>query len=293
MRKKRKAGDVIFDGANVLFMLLMIVITLYPFYYVVMGSFSDGEQLIGYRGMLLRPLGPTLNAYRAVFKNPSVLTGYANTLLIVILGTTLNVVMTSMAAFLLTRKRFAIKNIMAYMMLFTMYFSGGLIPTYLLVYNVLGLGDTIWALILPTAISTYNMIIMRSNFAGIPPSLEESASIDGAGEFLIFTKIVLPLSKPILAVMVLFYGVGHWNSWFNAMIYLRTRSKFPLQLILREILLSGSADQMAGSSGAEQYALGESVKYATTVVATLPILLVYPFIQRYFVKGIMIGAVKG
>lgn len=293
MRKKRKAKDVIFDGANVLFMLLMIVITLYPFYYVVMGSFSDGEQLIGYRGMLLRPLGPTLNAYRAVFKNPSVLTGYANTLLIVILGTTLNVVMTSMAAFLLTRKRFAIKNIMAYMMLFTMYFSGGLIPTYLLVYNVLGLGDSIWALILPTAISTYNMIIMRSNFAGIPPSLEESASIDGAGEFLIFTKIVLPLSKPILAVMVLFYGVGHWNSWFNAMIYLRTRSKFPLQLILREILLSGSADQMAGASGAEQYALGESVKYATTVVATLPILLVYPFIQRYFVKGIMIGAVKG
>ncbi len=179
------------------------------------------------------------------------------------------------------------------MMIFTMYFSGGLIPTYLVVFNVLGLGDSLGALILPTLISVYNVIIMRSNFAAIPQGLEESARIDGANEFVIFSRIIMPLSMPIIAVMILFYGVNHWNSWFNAMIYLRTREKYPLQLVLREILLSGTADQMAGSSGADQYALGESVKYATIIVATVPILAIYPFIQKYFVKGIMVGAIKG
>ena len=221
------------------------------------------------------------------------MTGYRNTVIIVLVGTTLNVIMTSMSAFLLTRKSFAIKNFLAYMMIFTMYFSGGLIPTYLVVFNVLGLGDSLGALILPTLISVYNVIIMRSNFAAIPQGLEESARIDGANEFVIFSRIIMPLSMPIIAVMILFYGVNHWNSWFNAMIYLRTREKYPLQLVLREILLSGTADQMAGSSGADQYALGESVKYATIIVATVPILAIYPFIQKYFVKGIMVGAIKG
>ena len=293
MNIKISFGERVFRILNTVFMVFMIAVTLYPFYYVLMGSLSDGIQLVGYRGPLFKPLGTTLNAYRSVFKNPNILTGYRNTVIIVLVGTTLNVIMTSMSAFLLTRKSFAIKNFLAYMMIFTMYFSGGLIPTYLVVFNVLGLGDSLGALILPTLISVYNVIIMRSNFAAIPQGLEESARIDGANEFVIFSKIIMPLSMPIIAVMILFYGVNHWNSWFNAMIYLRTREKYPLQLVLREILLSGTADQMAGSSGADQYALGESVKYATIIVATVPILAIYPFIQKYFVKGIMVGAIKG
>ncbi len=293
MNIKISFGERVFRLLNTVFMVFMIAVTLYPFYYVLMGSLSDGIQLVGYRGPLFKPLGTTLNAYRSVFKNPNILTGYRNTVIIVLVGTTLNVIMTSMSAFLLTRKSFAIKNFLAYMMIFTMYFSGGLIPTYLVVFNVLGLGDSLGALILPTLISVYNVIIMRSNFAAIPQGLEESARIDGANEFVIFSRIIMPLSMPIIAVMILFYGVNHWNSWFNAMIYLRTREKYPLQLVLREILLSGTADQMAGSSGADQYALGESVKYATIIVATVPILAIYPFIQKYFVKGIMVGAIKG
>ncbi len=293
MNIKISFGERVFRILNTVFMVFMIAVTLYPFYYVLMGSLSDGIQLVGYRGPLFKPLGTTLNAYRSVFKNPNILTGYRNTVIIVLVGTTLNVIMTSMSAFLLTRKSFAIKNFLAYMMIFTMYFSGGLIPTYLVVFNVLGLGDNLGALILPTLISVYNVIIMRSNFAAIPQGLEESARIDGANEFVIFSRIIMPLSMPIIAVMILFYGVNHWNSWFNAMIYLRTREKYPLQLVLREILLSGTADQMAGSSGADQYALGESVKYATIIVATVPILAIYPFIQKYFVKGIMVGAIKG
>ena len=293
MNIKISFGERVFRILNTVFMVFMIAVTLYPFYYVLMGSLSDGIQLVGYRGPLFKPLGTTLNAYRSVFKNPNILTGYRNTVIIVLVGTTLNVIMTSMSAFLLTRKSFAIKNFLAYMMIFTMYFSGGLIPTYLVVFNVLGLGDSLGALILPTLISVYNVIIMRSNFAAIPQGLEDSARIDGANEFVIFSRIIMPLSMPIIAVMILFYGVNHWNSGVNAMIYLRTREKYPLQLVLREILLSGTADQMAGSSGADQYALGESVKYATIIVATVPILAIYPFIQKYFVKGIMVGAIKG
>ncbi len=184
------------------------------------------------------------------------------------------------------------KRVMGLMMVFTMYFSGGMIPSYLLVYKYLHLGDTLWALIIPTAISTYNLIIMKTNFEAIPDSIEESAKIDAANDVVIFARIIMPLSMPIIAVMILFYGVSHWNSWFNAMIYLRTRTKFPLQLILREILLMDSTDSMSGSD-ADSYAIAETIKYATIMVATVPILCVYPFIQKYFVKGIMIGAVKG
>ena len=163
-----------------------------------------------------------------------------------------------------------------------------------MVYKFLGLGDTLWAVILPTAISTYNLIIMRTNFASIPKSLEESALIDGANECVVLFKIVLPLSLPIIATMTVFYGVAQWNSWFNAMIYLRTREKYPLQLILREILLMNDAQGMiAADAGTDRFNIGEGIKYATIVIATLPILCVYPYMQKYFVKGMMIGAVMG
>ncbi len=291
---KKSAGEKAFTIFNVIFMILMVVVTLYPLWYVVMCSFSDGSQLIGARSYMLIPKGFSLASYAAVLKNPNILTGYRTTLIVVVFGTALNVMMTAICAFLLTRKKFAIRGVMTYMALFTMYFSGGMIPTYLVIYKWLGLGDSLWALILPTAISTYNMIIMRTNFASIPDSLEEAAKIDGANDILILFRIILPLSVPIIAVMVLFYGVAHWNSWFNALLYIRTRSKYPLQLVLREILLINDTSQMtSGASGADRFSLSESIKYATIVVATVPILVVYPFIQKYFVTGIMIGAVKG
>lgn len=292
IRKTKK--ERIFDLFNFLFMLVMVVITLYPFYYVVNCSLSDSNFLVGNKGLMLFPQGFNLDSYKMVFKNPNILSGYRTTLLIVVLGTALNILMTAICAFLLSRKNFAISKAMSYLAVFTMYFGGGMIPTYLLIYSTLHLGDSIWALILPCAINTYNMIIMRTNFSGIPASLEESAKIDGANDIVVLFRIILPLSMPVVAVMVLFYGVAHWNSWFNAMLYIRTRTKYPLQLILREILLLNNTEAMSGAAaGTDKYNIGEGIKYATIIVATLPILFVYPFIQKYFVKGMMVGAVKG
>ncbi len=294
MVQKRSAGEIVFDVFNVLFMLLLVFITLYPLYYVAMCSISDSGQLMGSRGMMLLPKGFSLAAYQAVFSNPNILSGYRTTLIVVVFGTAISVMMTAIAAFLITRKQFAIRKVMAYMMVFTMFFTGGMIPTYLMVYKWLHLGNTLWALILPTAISTYNMIIMKSNFESLPDSLEEAAKIDGANDITVLFRIILPLSLPIIAVMVLFYGVAQWNSWFQAMLYIRDRSKYPLQLILREVLLMNDTSGMGATAAAgDQYMLGESIKYATIMVATVPILFVYPFIQKYFVKGIMVGAVKG
>lgn len=294
MVQKRSVGEIVFDVFNVVFMLLLVFITLYPLYYVAMCSFSDSGQLMGSRGMMLTPKGFSLAAYEAVFSNPNILSGYRTTIIVVISGTVISVLMTSIAAFLITRKQFAIRKAMTYLMVFTMFFGGGMIPTYLMVYKWLNLGDTLWALILPTAISTYNMMIMKSNFESLPDSLEEAAKIDGANDITVLFRIILPLSMPIIAVMILFYGVAQWNSWFNAMLYIRDRAKYPLQLILREVLLMNDTSGMGASASAgDQYMIGESIKYATIMVATVPILFVYPFIQKYFVKGIMIGAVKG
>ncbi|MCI9625498.1 MAG: carbohydrate ABC transporter permease [Clostridia bacterium] len=294
MKIRKSKGEVIFDILIVLFMLLMIVITLYPFWYVITCSLSDSNHLIGDKGLMLLPQGFSFSAYQSVLKNPNIAVGYRNTLFIVVVGTTVNVFMSSLAAFVLTRRQFAIKKVMMTMIIITMYFGGGLVPTYLVVYKYLGLGNTLWALILPGAINTYNMIIMKTNFASIPSSIEESAQIDGANEIVLLFRIVLPLSIPIIAVMVLFYGVAHWNSWFNAMIYIRKPTLYPLQLRLREILLINDTSTMtAGSDASDKYNIGESIKYATIMVATVPILVVYPFIQKYFVKGMMIGAVKG
>ena len=261
MVQKRSAGEIVFVVFNVLFMLLLVFITLYPLYYVAMCSISDSGQLMGSRGMMLLPKGFSLAAYQAVFSNPNILSGYRTTLIVVVFGTAISVMMTAIAAFLITRKQFAIRKVMAYMMVFTMFFTGGMIPTYLMVYKWLHLGNTLWALILPTAISTYNMIIMKSNFESLPDSLEEAAKIDGANDITVLFRIILPLSLPIIAVMILFYGVAQWNSWFQAMLYIRDRSKYPLQLILREVLLMNDTSGMGATAAAgDQYMLGESIK---------------------------------
>lgn len=294
MVKSKSLGEKIFDAINVLVMIGLVLITIYPMYYVAVCSFTDSGELMARDGIMLLPKGFNIEAYKAVFNNPNIFTGYKTTLFVVVVGTTLNVIMTAIGAFLITRKKFAVRKFISYLFVFTMYFTGGMIPTFMVVYKWLNLGDSIWALILPTAISTYNMLIMKANFESIPDSLEESAKIDGANDIVILFRIVLPLSMSIIAVMILFYGVSRWNEWFNAMLYMRTRDKYPLQLILREVLLMNDTSGMnTGAGMTDQFMIGESIKYATIMVATVPILCVYPFVQKYFVKGVMVGAVKG
>ena len=293
IRIKRTPGERVFDLCNVLVMLALVCVTLYPLLYVAVASFSNPSQLATHRGLLLWPQGFSLASYRAVFGNVMIRTGYANTIFIVVAGTLISLSASSLGAFVLSRRDLLWKRPLTLMVVFTMIIAGGLIPRYLVV-NGLGLIDSYLALLLPAAVSTYNMIIMRTSFAGIPSALEESATIDGAGEFCVFRHIVLPLSMPVVAVMILFYGVSYWNSWFPAMIYMRTRTKFPLQLILRSILVENSTNSMTTDVGSlDKEVLSVTIKYATIMVATVPILCVYPFIQKYFAKGVLVGSVKG
>jgi len=282
-----------FNVFNILFMIFISVITLYPMLYVIFASFSVPSEFMMHEGLLVRPLGFTTATYQMVFKNPMILRGYLNTTFLIVVGVTINIFCTSIGAYFLSRKNILFKKIIMFFIVFSMYFSGGLIPFYFTVKEM-GLDNSLWALIIPGAIGTYNMIIMRTAFMGIPDSLSESAEIDGANHFAILFKVVIPLSLPTIAVMVLYYGVGHWNSWFNAMIFLRKREMFPLQLILREILITNSTmDMSIGTNAGEQELVGDLIKYAVIVIATVPILCLYPFLQKYFVKGVMIGALKG
>ena len=266
---------------------------IYPILYVVFASLSNSNALMQHNGLIFSPIGFNTTAYEAVFKNPMIWSGYKNTLYILIFGVSLNMVMTTVAAYVLSRKDLPGKNAMMFFIVFTMYFGGGLIPFYLTVKN-LGMYNSLWALILPGAMSAYNMIIMRTSFSGIPDSLVESAMLDGANHLYIMVRIIVPLSKSIMAVMVLYYAVGHWNSWFNAMVFLRDRSKYPLQLVMQEILIQNDTSSMTtDSTTLERNSIAETIKYASIMVSTLPILLVYPFLQKYFVKGVLIGAVKG
>lgn len=293
MAIRQSSGERLFSFINVLFMLLIMLLTLYPLWYVLMSSVSDALQLTQHQGPVLLPLGFSLAAYRLVFENPMIGQGYLNTLFIVLVGTSINIVLTCMAAYALSRKQVYWKNTLMFLATFTMFFSGGMIPTFLQVKS-LGLLDNLMAIILPTALSTYNLIILRTSFGAIPDSMEESARLDGANDFVILARIIVPLAMPSIAVIILYYAVGHWNGWFNAMIYLSSREKFPVQLILREILINNSTDQMMTNvAGNDKLMVSESIKYATIVVATAPILAVYPFLQKYFVKGVMIGAIKG
>lgn len=292
MLNKRSAPEIAFDMVNYTLMLVLMLLTLYPFIYVAFASVSDSNALVMHRGLLYKPLGLNFDAYGRVFNNRMVMKGYLNTLFYVGAGTTVNMILTSLGAYVLSRKQLYWKKAIMIFVVATMFFSGGLIPFYLIVKG-LTLSDTVWAVILPVAISTWNLIIMRTSFAGIPDSMEESAKVDGANDLVVLFRIILPVSMPIVAVMILFYGVGRWNDWFNAMIFLRKRELYPLQLILREILVMNSVDSMTGNiKNADRLSVGESIKYATIMVATVPVLFIYPFLQKYFVQGIMIGALK-
>jgi len=241
----------------------------------------------------MHPLGFSLDSYIAVFENRLIMSGYGNTIINLAIALVLNISLTSLGAYALSRKNFMLRRPIMLLITFTMFFSGGLIPDYLLI-RALGLYNTRFALIIPSAISAYNLILMRTSFENIPDSMFESAKLDGANDFTILLKIIIPISMPVVAVMILFYGVTQWNSWFSAYIYLKDRALWPLQLVLREILIANNLDNMTTSAdNLDKAALAESIKYATIMVATLPILFVYPSLQKYFVKGVMIGAVKG
>jgi len=290
---KNSPSRKLFLVLDYLFLTATSIACLYPILYVILASLSDSNLLLQNESLLWKPLSFTTKAYKEVAKNPMIISGYINSIIVLVSGTFLSVLLTSLGAYFLTRKNMMFKKPILFIMLLPMFFSGGMIPLYLVVQK-LKLLNTLWALFIPALVSTYNMIIMRTSFEGIPDSIEEAAIIDGANDFLIFVKILLPLSKAIIAVMVLYYGVGYWNNYFNAMIYLNDRTKFPLQLVLREILIQSDTTGMGGGGAdGDVFAVAESIKYAVIVVATLPILCIYPFLQKYFVKGVLIGAVKG
>ncbi|MFT4005063.1 MAG: carbohydrate ABC transporter permease [Lacrimispora sp.] len=292
MKVKRSRGERAFSVFNYIFLSLIIVLCLYPVWYVAAASFSNSNLLTQHTGLLLKPVGWSIDAYKKVFKNPMIGRGYLNTLFILVVGVFLDLVMTSLGAYFLSRNRVMFKRPIMMLVVFTMFFSGGMIPFYLNLKD-LRLTNSLWGLIMPFMISTYNLIILRTSFESIPESLIEAAQIDGAGHITILTRIVIPLSKAILAVMVLYYGVSIWNSWFWASSIIRTREMYPLQVILREILMQNDVASMTtGSSAMDTEAIGMTIKYATIIVATVPILCVYPFLQKHFTKGTMVGAVK-
>ena len=297
MKNKIKVSpsERIFNIFNIILMLVMMIIMFYPMWHVLCASFSNAKMLSSHSGVLLKPEGFSATAYKLMMKNPMIIKGYANTFFILFFGLVVNMFMTCLAAYVLSRRNLMFKKPLTIIIVFTMYFSGGLIPTYL---NIMGLGleDSLWAVILPGAISTYNMIVMRTGFASVPVSLEEAAKIDGASSFRVMWQIILPLSKATVAVVCLYYAVSHWNAWFNAMLYLTDRNKFPLQLILREILIQNDTSSMVTAmdvGAGDSSFVSETVKYAVIIVSVVPILCVYPFIQKYFTKGVMVGAVKG
>jgi putative aldouronate transport system permease protein len=293
MKQQYGAGEKVFDAVIHLVLIALVIVTLYPLLFVAFASISDAGELIAHKGLLLAPLGFSLDAYVSVFKNPGILIGYRNTMFIVVVGVVVNIIMTCLAAYVLSRKNVMWNKMFMILLVLTMFFNGGLIPLYLVVKGV-GLIDSLWATIIPFAMSTFNVIIMRTAFMGVPDSLEESAKMDGANHFTILFRIILPLSLPVIAVMILYYAVDKWNGWFYSSIFLKDRNLFPLQLTLREILIANSTDSMSTSAdAADRFQIGETIKYATIMVATVPILLVYPFVQKYFVKGVMVGALKG
>jgi putative aldouronate transport system permease protein len=293
MIKTRTKSGWIFDIFNYFLLVGLSLITLYPLVYVLFASVSNPTKLLMNKSSILyKPLGFQLDVYRQVLKNQMVRTGFTNSIFYVVAGTCISLFFTLVGGYLLSRTGYYFKKFFLIIILITMYFGGGLIPGYLLIKR-LGMLDTIWALLIPSAISTYNMLIVRTAFSSIPEALIESATIDGANDIIVLYKICIPLSIPTISVIGLFYAVGKWNAWFNALIYISSRGLFPLQLVLREILISSSQEYLAEhGSGFENLALMQLTKYVTIVIATLPVFMLYPFIQRYFVKGIMLGSIK-
>lgn len=292
---KKSKGDKIYDAINYTFLTILLLIVLYPLYFILIASISD-PQLVSVGKVLLIPKKITMLGYQKIFEDGKIWLGYWNTIVYTVLGTIVNVAMTISSGYALSRKTLKGRNFLMGIFTFTMFFGGGLIPTYLLVKQ-LGLMNSMWAMIIPSAVSVWNIIIARTFFMNsIPDELFDAAFIDGCGEIRFFFKMAIPLSKAIVAVMVLFYAVAHWNSYFDALIYLGNENQHPLQLILRDILIvndGGKGMAQDIQEVLEKRKAAELVKYGVIVVSSIPVLILYPFLQRYFVEGVMIGSVKG
>ena len=293
---RKSASRYIFETFNFSFMIFLSAVMLYPFLFVLSASLSASAEVA--RGLVgIIPRGLNLDAYRAVFQYEYIWTGYRNTLLYTGVGTMINLFMTISGAYPLSRKQFYGRGVFTFFIAVTMFFSGGLIPTYLIM-RAYGLLNTFWVMVIPGAVSTWNMIIMRTFFQNIPTELEEAAVIDGCSDIGVLVRVILPLSTASIMTIGMFYAVGHWNAWFGAFIYLRDQNRYPIQLWLRLIVLQNQINDIqsihAGTVdvGAENL-ISDTIKYAVIIVAAAPILCVYPFIQKYFVKGVMIGSIKG
>jgi putative aldouronate transport system permease protein len=294
MRYSKGYGEWLYTIFNYLLVMIVVVASFYPFYYIIIASISDGIELM--KGNIkFWPKGINFESYKTILSDPLITRAYTNTIIYTVSGTLVNLFCTTLCAYPLSRRNLYGRSFFMGLITLTMFFSGGLIPTYLVIQK-LGFINTIWAIILPGAISTYNMIIMRTFFQGIPDSLYESAYLDGANDIRVLFSIVLPLSVPIMATMVIFYSVGHWNSYFDALIYLNDRNKFPMQVILRNMVNSSEyimSMQQSSTSSEVGISVEMTIKYSIIVVTILPILFVYPFAQKYFIKGVMIGSLKG
>ena len=293
---RQSASDRRFYVFNAVFMFLVFLLYAWPLWFILISSVSDPD-LVQSGNVILFPKGLHLGGYTRIFDYPDILKSYLNSLFYTVAGTALNIVMTVCAAYPLSREDFMPRKALTFLFVATMYVSGGLIPTFLVVKG-LGLYNTVFAMIVPGAVSIYNALILRSFFLyGIPKSLEEAAVLDGANTFQMLIKVMLPLVKPTLAVLVLYYAVGHWNDYFSALIYINERKLLPLQSVLRDLLIVGKIDQTTSMHEMEaiikKMKQAQTLKYSVIVVSTVPLMSVYPFIQKYFVKGIMIGAVKG
>lgn len=290
MNKKARTGVWAFKVLNTILMLFILFITLYPFLYLVAQSFSSDAAVSAGRVKLI-PVDFNIDTYKYILKDGKLFRYYANTILYSILGTAISVVATALLAYPLSKPRLKLNKYITPFVVFTMYFAGGTIPNYIVITQFLGLKDSVWAIVLPGAISTFNLLVMKSFFASLPEELEEAAAIDGMDTYQIFLKIIIPLSKPIIATMCLFYLVGMWNEWFGPMLYLDSKDKWPIALYVRQ-LVEGANNTEIGSS-AEASSVQATIKSATMVLKSIPIILVYPFVQKYFVQGMTIGAVKG
>ena len=291
---KETRADRVFDWINVIFATLVLFVVAYPLIVVLSSSFSDAFALMAGKVWLF-PVKPTLDGYKAILQHKQVWTGVYNSVIYTVFGTAVNMVVSVLAAYPLSRKDFSLRGPISLIFAFTMWFSGGLIPTYLLIKSM-GLFNSRLVMILPTAMSVWNMIIIRTYFqSNISGELLESAKLDGCDDFRYLAQIAIPLSKPVLAVVCLYYMVANWNVFMNAYLYLQKQELYPIQIVLREILLMGKVEEIATNATKESQArlMNELLKYSLVIVASLPMILVYPFVQKYFVKGIMIGAVKG
>lgn len=294
---KLSREDKIFDLINYIVLGLISLLVLYPLYFMVIASFSSPE-MVNSGQIVLIPRGVSLDGYKQLMQDANIWIGYRNTIIYTVFGTILNIIVTVSAAFALAHRDLVGKSFFMGYFVFTMYFSGGMIPLYIVV-NKIGLYNNPLVLIILGAVSVYNLIIARTFFQStLPPELYDAAAIDGCGNFRFFIQIAVPLSKAIIAVLVVFYGVGHWNEFFNALMYISKKEYYPLQLVLREILLQSRMVEQVATEAAlidlqERQRYAELIKYGVIVVSSLPILAVYPFAQKYFVKGVMIGSVKG